>query len=566
MTPKTKQLAKHLVYHSAGAVGCYLIIWTVVAFLTMALDHFTHARDAFSGSAFWQSLITTKVIIISLVIGVVVIIVVELYVTGYLVVSWHRHRRYRSDHSQWLSPAKFVKIMPPHRLFDQHSHGWIATTKLKRSSLMCQAQAGEHGLIIGSTGSGKTQKLILPTILYNACAATKPSMVISDPKGKLADQCQAFLRQQGYDVQTCDFSTWANNNVALLRPIVRWWQAKKYAQAEQAVSSLATILIRGITSKSDPVWHLGAKNLLGVIVMTALAEAEAKAAYQRVTLSYLYQISCWSMHKMQQFIDAYALPHPFLQTIVGHVWDDETPRFLQTIKQLVVIATQNFKHITTQPQGNLVIEEQLRAAPTAVFIKTHLVDKTYWNLSTIFLATLFNFLLSQKTGDDRPVLFILDEFGNIPPIPNFCQLVATAREYNMWFLLTLQSYEQLRQYEGHHDLIANCGLRFFFHTSDLKTARAVEQEYGYRIVTQKNVHISSATSKKSTTTYQTKQPLISYYQLMKLHNQIIIKTNHDDPVLVTSTSFFKIQQWLQKHNPAFGFSPEEKLSNRSRKV
>lgn len=42
-----------------------------------------------------------------------------------------------------------------------------------------------NALVVGSTGYGKTQKIVLPNILLNMASSTKPSMVITDPKGAL---------------------------------------------------------------------------------------------------------------------------------------------------------------------------------------------------------------------------------------------------------------------------------------------------------------------------------------------------------------------------------------------
>ncbi|WP_420029568.1 type IV secretory system conjugative DNA transfer family protein [Mycoplasmopsis felis] len=44
-----------------------------------------------------------------------------------------------------------------------------------------------EGLIIGGTGSGKTQRVLLPNILYNVNLLDeyKPNLVIIDPKKEL---------------------------------------------------------------------------------------------------------------------------------------------------------------------------------------------------------------------------------------------------------------------------------------------------------------------------------------------------------------------------------------------
>ncbi len=61
-----------------------------------------------------------------------------------------------------------------------------------------------HTLIIGTTSSGKTTRFIEPTIQLMCMTASKPSFVISDPKGELFDYNSKKLEKEGYQVFTLD--------------------------------------------------------------------------------------------------------------------------------------------------------------------------------------------------------------------------------------------------------------------------------------------------------------------------------------------------------------------------
>ena len=57
-----------------------------------------------------------------------------------------------------------------------------------------------HSLIIGSTGSGKTRRIILP--LINILSKRGESMVITDPKGELYTNTKSALSEAGYKIIT----------------------------------------------------------------------------------------------------------------------------------------------------------------------------------------------------------------------------------------------------------------------------------------------------------------------------------------------------------------------------
>ena len=53
-------------------------------------------------------------------------------------------------------------------------------------------------MIIGTTGSGKTRRLVLP--LIKILAKKGESIIVTDPKGELYDHNANFLRDKGYNV------------------------------------------------------------------------------------------------------------------------------------------------------------------------------------------------------------------------------------------------------------------------------------------------------------------------------------------------------------------------------
>lgn len=61
--------------------------------------------------------------------------------------------------------------------------GFIAASEQQGNKTLVNLASNTHCLIIGGTGSGKTQGLVIPTIQTNAFSTVKPRMIITDPKG-----------------------------------------------------------------------------------------------------------------------------------------------------------------------------------------------------------------------------------------------------------------------------------------------------------------------------------------------------------------------------------------------
>jgi len=63
-----------------------------------------------------------------------------------------------------------------------------------------------HSIVLGTTGSGKTEGYVKPYIYTLGHSGEKPNMVITDPKGEIYASLSETLRRQGYDVQVFNLS------------------------------------------------------------------------------------------------------------------------------------------------------------------------------------------------------------------------------------------------------------------------------------------------------------------------------------------------------------------------
>lgn len=73
--------------------------------------------------------------------------------------------------------------------------------KVKGGKFEINMKNETHALVIGTTGTGKSQLLAHPSIRILAHTKEKPSLIMTDPKGELYEAHYNVLKEEGYDVQ-----------------------------------------------------------------------------------------------------------------------------------------------------------------------------------------------------------------------------------------------------------------------------------------------------------------------------------------------------------------------------
>ncbi|MDR0850638.1 MAG: type IV secretory system conjugative DNA transfer family protein [Christensenellaceae bacterium] len=83
----------------------------------------------------------------------------------------------------------------------QSKDGMLLRSQLEGNNLHINMYKAIHTMVIGTTGTGKTERFIIPQIQILAKTKSKPSFVITDPKGELYAKNNNHLQKCGYDVK-----------------------------------------------------------------------------------------------------------------------------------------------------------------------------------------------------------------------------------------------------------------------------------------------------------------------------------------------------------------------------
>ena len=118
----------------------------------------------------------------------------------------------KGDDTKQFFSRDFVtdKMLKEEKGFNYHTINTIRSSK-KDGILVRAEETGKsfdinfvepiHTLCVGTTSSGKTSRFVIPTLQLMSMTASKPSFVVTDPKGELYAKCTNKLVKEGYDVK-----------------------------------------------------------------------------------------------------------------------------------------------------------------------------------------------------------------------------------------------------------------------------------------------------------------------------------------------------------------------------
>ncbi len=131
--------------------------------------------------------------------------------------------------------------------------------------------------------------------------------------------------------------------------------------------------------------------------------------------------------------------------------------------------------------------------PIAIFIGIPDYDRSNHFIASVFIKQLYFTLAKSATNTvsgkcSREVVFILDEFGNLPAIDDMSNIVTVCLGRNIRFNLIIQDYGQLDKLYGESaaTIRSNCANQIYIMTNDKTTAEEYSSLVGYET----EVHVS----------------------------------------------------------------------------
>lgn len=171
--------------------------------------------------------------------------------------------------------------------------------------------------------------------------------------------------------------------------------------------------------------------------------------------------------------------------------------------------------------------------PIALFMIVPDYDTTFNVIASLYVKQLYTTLArtasNARSGKCfREVVFILDEFGNMPSIDGMANILTVCLGRNIRFNLVIQAYSQLEKLYGDDwkTIDGNTNNTFYILTDDHSTAEMISKKIGDKTQVVKSRSGETLSLGKSKTENVEARPLLNADELMRLKEgeMIVIRT------------------------------------------
>ena len=383
-------------------------------------------------------------------------------------------------------------------------------------------------VVIGGSGSGKTRFFVKPSVMQMNC-----SMVITDPKGTLIEECGKML-EKGPPKRDKDGNVLKDKSGKVVHePYVikvlntinfsksLHYNPFAYIRSEKDILKLVTTIIantKGEGEKStEDFWIKAEKLLYTALIAFIWYEGDEEEKNLNTLLDLLNE------SETREEDETYQNP---VDMMFQELEERDPQHFaVRQYKKYKMAAGKTAKSILISCGARLapfdIAElreimsydemelDQIGDRKTALFLIMSDTDTTFNFVIAMLQSQLFNLLCDKADdvyGGRLPVhvRVIADEFANIGQIPQFDKLIATIRSREISASIILQSQSQLKaMYKDSADtILGNCDTTLFLGGKEKTTLKEMSELLGKETIDLYNTSETRSNQKSFGLNYQ----------------------------------------------------------------
>lgn len=440
----------------------------------------------------------------------------------------------------------------------------------KGKDLNVVIKKGIHTLVIGATGSGKTSAFVSPALEIMCRTKTKPSFVVSDPKGELYKKHSKTFADQGYKVSLIDLSDIMHST--------RWNPLADVIKKTQKMNTLTVVFDKGkyyvdgneyvsllsaeneksalkivyendiytdledlvftmcpVESTKDPSWQNGARYFIFSILL---------ALWEDLRDGYLKEEE-FNLYTLYKTITEYAVGE--CEVIKEYMETRARKSKVKGLSNTVLVSEGRTlssylgevnlfmawladSGITTLTSGNDIELSNFDEAPNVLFLKIPDQLKNRYKLVSLFITQMYKALVSKAEKNKkegkmteqkllRNTYLMMDEFGNLPKLHLIDRIATIGRGRGIFMIPIIQDFNQLTDIYGRetaNTIRSNSNIQLFIGTNDADTIKVFSEQCGKKKV--KQINYSENLRDMNVSTSAQSVPLIYPSELEQLND------------------------------------------------
>lgn len=424
-----------------------------------------------------------------------------------------------------------------------------------------------HSIILGSTGAGKTRRILLQTIWLQILAGR--SAVVSDVKGEIFYYTSQFAQSRGYRTLAFDLRNPEKSiRYNFLQPILNALERNDQAKAIDYTWDLVSVLVG--EQKGEPLWYNGETATIAAAILCVAMEAEEQ--YRNLTnVYYFLAYMCMPHPETQKVPLSYYLQtlpddHPAKTVFAMAQVSAERTRasfYTSALGTLRLFTNPNVAAMTAVSDFDL---RDIGREKTLLYMMIPDEKKTLYPLASLLIQQLYiaQVEVANENGLVLPVPtdYDLDEIGNFPVIPILENIASAGRSRGVRMNLVIQDYQQMetRYKESFETIKTCCQVKVLLKTDNPKTLKEIKESLGQYTVEVTSASTSTNTGKRADANYSTSsnmtgRDLLTVEELMRVKYPyaLVMKTGeHPRITCLPDLSQYRINEILglgnEEHN------------------
>lgn len=426
-----------------------------------------------------------------------------------------------------------------------------------------------HIVVIGSTGSGKTQSTVLPQLRLSMLSGE--SIVAIDEMGELYKLLGTELKKRDYITYVINFqdTDYSNNFNPLLVPY-RLYKQGHQDTAMRIVEKIGNIIYTPENKEADPFWNNSAKNYFVGLVLYLFDNAKEKEINFNSVYDLASQIE--TFHKGRELLYSLSPTSPAYINLSSIILAPTETRggILSVFRQALGQLTSRTQISSMLSENDFTLED-LIGKKFAIFIVGE-PTKDVSKYMTMIIEELYQVVNTKGRGNKR-INVILDRFTELCPIEDFHIILSRSRSLNIRFTILIDSISSLTLLYGKEETLLiynNISTIIYLYSSDESTLRKISELAGLESENNPLVSVQELKTFKifealilKAREYPIKTKLIPDYQLPwnMSKEECKLPTRFFSP-----TSIYKMENSEPAPLPSTGFDLDAMLKDIDKKI